>query len=650
MRSAFKRQTTRYASTKLLQDETYDLKGLNTVSPDQVMPAGESPYTINARMYAKNDGESRVAIRTRKGSIIQSTPVGETAGVQNVAGSTGDIALTGNLWITQPFVATTTGVLTKIEAEIKKAAGATGIILVRIYSNNAGFPGTLIGSTSVPASSVGTSYAYLGARLMDAPTITSGTTYHMAYKVQDGGTGTYYLNQTAASGAYSSPDLFNYTALNVTYRYKTYTSTAGSIKGFTRRYASDGSRKTLFALGTNVYSLPDSPAVPTSIYSGIDVNATAVRFDQVDDKTIFVDGFGPAKQYDGTTVSTLSGVAGNPTHVKIWQNRAFFIPANDPNRVNFSELYDFTNYPAVNFFYVPTPKSPDHITGWRVFQDNLTIFTHETKHIIYGQDISTFTRKEAVGTKGAVSDEAIAVDRNSIFFMADDHQIYEWNGSTDRVISNKVETVLQGITNTDTVRLHVYNNQLRVYFAKTPSTYADTMLLYDIDAKEWMMDSGRYVVGSLEWTQDNNELLEFSSRAGITYFGENGFSDVGKPINFKYWTAYKSYGSGTSKKRVKSFRPYVRPVDSEFYMYVGKDIDFKDSPDMRPWLVSSSGAKWGSFSWGDGTLWGGSSLIDNKSGLSGRGKHIQYRFEKEGVDTPVELYGYAAWIKEGAPK
>ena len=62
MRSAFKRQTTRYASTKLLQDETYDLKGLNTVSPDQVMPAGESPYTINARMYAKNDGESRVAI------------------------------------------------------------------------------------------------------------------------------------------------------------------------------------------------------------------------------------------------------------------------------------------------------------------------------------------------------------------------------------------------------------------------------------------------------------------------------------------------------------------------------------------------------------------------------------------------------------
>jgi hypothetical protein len=134
------------------------------------------------------------------------------------------------------------------------------------------------------------------------------------------------------------------------------------------------------------------------------------------------------------------------------------------------------------------------------------------------------------------------------------------------------------------------------------------------------------------------------------FTGERNYSDAGKAIDYKYWTPYKKYGSGASKKRVKSFRPVVRVATANYTLSVGKDMDFDNSPDMRAFVVSGGGANWGAFVWGDGTKWGGRKLVQRKAGMSGRGNHIQYRFERSGVETPVELYGYISQLKEGKPK
>ena len=101
---------------------------------------------------------------------------------------------------------------------------------------------------------------------------------------------------------------------------------------------------------------------------------------------------------------------------------------------------------------------------------------------------------------------------------------------------------------------------------------------------------------------------------------------------------------------MKRFRPIVRTVDANYTMLVGKDMDFANRPDMRQYVVSGGGAKWGNFVWGDGTKYGRNRMIDEKSAMSGRGRHIQYRFERKGVETPVELYGYISQVKEGRPK
>lgn len=636
-------------------DEVYDLRGLNYSDPDQVTQEGESPRADNCRMYARNVGEKKVAIRTRKGSRRLSTPVGEALNVQNVATSTGDATFTDQMWLLEPFTASASGALTKLEYEIKRTVAGSGHVIVEIYSDVAGVPTTLLAQGSILAGTISSSFQYLPSYFIDAPALVNGQTYWHRVRIQAGGTATYALNKTAATGGKTTvtPGTI-LTDAGYTWRYKSYLSTVGSILGFTRRYPSNKINRTVFAMGTHVYSVTDSGVV-TDLGAVVNVLAERVQFVQVDDKNFWVDGF-TTKQWDGTTVSDLANAGAN-TYAIIHKNRLFLVPADDPTRVKWSELYSFESYRPQDFFYVPSPKSPDHIVGWRVFQDNLHIFTHETKHIVSGSELGSFTRKEAVGTKGAVSDEAIAADRNYIYFMGDDKMIYRYNGIEDQLLSEKIETELQAITNVNTVRLHLYRNQLRIYYAKGTEIQAQNMLLLELSNKDsnkylqWFQDRGRYVMGSLEWTQTNNELIEFSSKVGAMYLGETDESDLGKIISFKYWTKYKLYGSGMAKDRVKRFRPFVRPSDAPNILMVGKDIDFGNDPVMVPYTIDAGGATWGNFTWGDGTIWGDNSqFIDNKVAMSGRGKFTQYRFECDRVESPVELYGYGSLIKSGRPR
>lgn len=651
MRSSFGRtQRKVIATTEPKTDETYDLRGLNLIAPDQIMPKGESPYTINSRMYARNEGDSRVANRTRMGSTRITTAVGETLSTENVATSTGDLAVTTSRIIAQPFDAGADGALTRTDLEIKRNAGATGHVIVEIAADNGGLPGSVIGESSILSSAITTSYQYLPSYFMDAPALTSGEQYWILVYIQDNGSGEYSIRQTADSGAFDMDtvdDRMSWTTLGVSFRFKSYLAEDNGVKGYHRRYPSDGNKRTLFAAAGDIHQAEDNGTV-TTIDSTLNAGSSAVRFAFVDDKSIWVNGINAPRWYDGSAVTNLTNAPLAATHVIIHQGRAMFV--TDKTLVRFSELYDFTTYPSVNFFYVPDPKNSDPITGWRSFQDNLVIWTHETKHIVYGSDISSFTRKEAIGTKGAVSDEAIAVDKNNAYFMADDGTVNAFNGISDKDISGKMEPEFSAIVDKSKVRLHLYRNQLRVYYAKAPAAYNNRMALYDIATDQWFMDTGRNITGSLEWTQDDNELIEFSSVSPWMFQGEQGYSDVGKAIDWKYWTNYKIYGSGASKKRVKRFRPVIRTVDANYTMLVGKDMDFANRPDMREYIVSGGGAKWGSFVWGDGTKYGRARMIDEKSAMSGRGRHIQYRFERKGVETPVELYGYIAQVKEGRPK
>lgn len=653
MLSAFNRpRSSKGAGSKASADETYDLRGLAVTNPDMVVDPHQSPFLLNCRMYAKDPDDKRVAMRTRKGSIRLSTPVGETLDTQNVATLTGDAIFSVTDWLAEPFVPTTSGALTKMEYEIKSVVSSVGHVIIEIFDDASGKPGTLLAQSSIYSSDITNSYNYIKAYFIDAPYLTSGVTYWHRVRVAPGGTATYALRKTAAAGGQTTVTPGSvYNPVGYTWRYKTYLSTPGEIIGFTRRYPQNANNRTIFAMGTGLYSVTDLGNV-TQIGTGINASAKKVRFAQANDKTFIVDGF-TSTWWDGTgSPTTIDNAPSGADNVIIANNRAFFMLPT--GKIIFSDLYNFTSYPSVNFFYVDEPSNPDRPVAWIFFQNALRIFTHETKYSLYGTDLSSFQNQPAIGTKGAVSQEAMAADRNYVYFMADDKQIYRWNSADDELLSEAIEPILNSIQDVSKVRFHLYRNQLRVYYPATAGAKTEDMLLLELNPRDknkylqWFHDTGRVVGGSLEWKLDNNELIEFSSKVGAFYLGETGESDLGKIIKFRYWTMYKAYLSGSSKDRIKRFRPYVRPAETPYVLRVGKDIDFKDKPMMSDFPVDEGGAKWGTFVWGDGTLWGGGTqLIDEKVAMSGRGKHTQYRFESDALAAPVSLYGYMALIKSG---
>jgi len=665
------KRTVPQTSSKAI-DEFYGLRGLDMTTPDEEMLPGNSPWTINSRMYARNDGESRVGNRTRTGATHFSSPVGSAANVQNVATTIGDLDFSTTKVIANPIQFSSGGALTRLDTEIKKIGQASGHPIVEIYTNNGGVPGTLIAESSINGSLITTTYQYLTSYFIDAPTVNNTDTYWAVYFIQDNGAGSYYLNQTAAGSVLelvSTNGGQAWSSLNCGIHFKSYLSTPGGVKGYYPYYPSDSSlNKLLMAQGTTLQGIMKSTGALTAIDTSMSPSSTKVRFAQVDDLALYCNGYDPLKLWNGTDApsNVLNVPTVNPDNVMAWQNRVFIYKGT---RVEFSELGDMNTWPSVNFFYIPitTPKSPDHITGWRVFQDNLCFWTHKTKYQVIGSNISNFTYKEVVGTKGAASDEGIVCDRNFAYFVSDDKQIYRWNGISDTLLSLAVEGELQGMDDVTQVRLHLYRNQLRVYYTKAGE---GRMLLLDIELSNpsasawvWMLDTDHPMVGSCDLYLDKDDpLIEFSSLVGRAYYGEveDNFNDVGKALDWKYWTNYKTYGyrrrngqsfgGASTKKRIRRFHPIVRTEDSDYTMSVGRDFDFKNQPDMRAYVVSGGGAKFGSFKWGDGTHWGKAKQIMTLTSMSGRGNFIQYRFERKGVDTPVELYGYVAQYKIGTPK
>lgn len=632
-------------------DEKYDLRGLNLITPDQIMPKGEAPVVLNSRMFARDDSDVRVSQKTRSGLINHSQPVGYAANVESTGAVTGDAAFTPVNWLATPFTPNATGVLTNLDLWLKNNSGTAGPVYVEIYSDDTGAIDSLLAQSSISTSSITSSYQWLTAYFIDAPTLTSGTQYWIVVHTQEEGAGEYNLGETAASGGLESSNSGGTWTTGPLFRYRTFLATEGKVRGWTRREPSTKNYRNMIAIGTALYQIPDSPAVPVLVTNTLPSTDTKVRFAQINDITFVAHG-GVLEQWDETTYEATPGISGNVINVKAFKNRLLIL-RDDGLRVEFSDLYNFESWPSVNFFYVDNPKSSDPMTGWMIFQDNLVMYTKLTKWIVSGSDIGSFTKRQAVGTKGAISQEAMDADRNYIYSIAPDNTVNRFNGISDELISDKVQPELAQFQTFNDVSLVIFNNQVRIYYSKAPSVTVDRMLVFDVEFQQWFLDTGKLLLGGMSIVvSDKPRLIEISSRAGWLFIGDTGTSDAGKAIDWKYWEPYQKYGTGSSKKRIKRFRPILRASQARYSMKVGVDFNFLNKPTMRDYLVSGEGETWGGGStWGassaEPATWGSTSLVDRATPVSGRAEHIQYRYEKKGVDTPIQLYGRIILYKEG---
>lgn len=656
-------QVAKFSPQTLYPFQFFDLLGLDTYSPDETADPRRCIYGRNFRVFDANDIQMRSALNKRQGHIFYSVPIGETVD-QQITSTTGAADQSVGLvtWIGQKFTAGATGNLTKIDIRIKNTASGTGPLIVAIYSDNSGSPGTLLAISSVPNSSITSSYQYLSPRYIEAPTVTSGTAYWIVAYIQSDGSNSYaWSSTTSASTAKTSPDAGN-TWVSAAYamNVKTYVSTSGGVKGQTRFYRSNASPQTVFAHKTDVYTVTDLTGATSSIKSSLNASSTVYDWSNVNDKLYFVNGFDAPQVYDGSTVAAVGGSPPVADNVEIYANHLFLLQPNT-NLATFSDAGAYETFQATSFIYVPSPKTADPVIKMVAYGGNLSFLTRNTKYTLYGTDLSSFTVREATAKKGAVSATAVCTDQSFIYFMSSDYHIYAYNGGTDtKLSSERVQAILKNVANTSSIKLYVHDKKLFVAYTPSGQTVNEHRLVWDLVFNEWMNDEDVYTSYGIDWNSqsDTNQFVLSSSQVGALYYGDQTYSDMGKPIAFDWWSKYMSFGSPAAKHRVKRYYVFLQGQDGNYDIDCQIDQDNLNTPasnlvnvDVATHKYGDAGLVYGSTtSGGSGLIYGDSVLTGTRITIPGAFYKTQFRFVNSGVDQQVGINGFTTYVLPKKPR
>lgn len=636
-------------------------RSLPKVVPDPLMKLELLDYSKGINSFDANDvvrndtlrlaNDARISThgryKTRQGCDFYSVPAGETVDVQRTS-TTGasTSAITRTAWFAAKYTAGATGRLTKVDLNVYNDNSGTAPIIVEIYSDSSGEPGTLLATSSIPAATPTGSAGYISVRFIEAPQITSASVYWIVCYNQDDGSGDYkWTNTTNATTSLSSSDSgVTWDATSYELNFKTYISTNSPTLGLYRAYKSDGTKSSIIAHGTSVYTINDGTGALTAIKTGLSASGD-YYFQTANDIVYYVNGVDAPRKWNFSTEASNSGTTTVSSNIILHKDQMFYLDATNPTRIFWSDKADFETFTSTNFLYVPSPKSADPVSAWVVLNDTLFIFTQETKWGLYGSDLSSFVLRRSSGLKGTFSQDSVKADRNYAYFCSDDG-VYQFNGSTDRIISRQITDTYEAIANKENITTALTKNRFYIFYTEGGGSANSKCLVYNINYDSWeSIDQNAYINKTSVWNeaQDDSEFVQASSLVGAAYYAEdssNTYNTLGTPLEFELRTKYEFFESPSSKKRLKRWYPRFAAQAGSYNVSCQYDKDFANSPSTSLQSMASTGAIWGNGElWGSFT-WGASALVAPRISVPGRAKYIQFRLKRTGVNTPVEFYGH----------
>lgn len=597
---------------------------------------------------------------TRKGMSFYSDAAGEASDdTETSTTGAGDASVSTTTWQACKFTTTTAGRLTKVELNMKSNTGVAPVI-VKIYSDNSGAPGTLLATSSIDNSEFGASYAYEVARFTEAPQLATTTSYWIVAHIQTEGSGAYHWSTTtnATTSLQSTDSGSTWSSTSRDLNFRTYLSTDSASLGLFRAYKSNGTKETLLAHGTTLYKASDVDGSLTSIKTGLSSSATHYRFANINDEVFYVNGVDAPRKYNFSTDAAMTwGTNGGSTPptaslIAAHQDFIFLNDTSDSTRLEFSDEDDYESSASTNFIYVPSPKSPEPITALVSLNGVLHIFTTASKHTLYGADKATFQLVESQAKKGTFTQESVAVTRNYMYFLADDG-VYRSNGLEDELISAQITDIIEGMTNKDSAVLAVDKNRLKLFYRSSGSGYNDKCLVYNLDYGSWESeDTGQYVNKAVLFKggSDDFEFVTASSVVGQIFQHDetsNNYTDAGRPLEFELRTAYIHSQTPNAKKVWKRWYPRFEKQSRTYNVTVSTDTNFADSPNETSLNVGASGTTWGGGAeWGDGSVYGSDIYDSDRIAIPGQSYYLQLRIKKVGANTPIEFLGNTLMFTE----
>lgn len=629
-------------STDKAQTQPIDYTaGLHTSEQNDLQPKNTLRYVMDMRF------NGRGKYRTRKGCDTYSVPIGEaiTAQVTSTAGAA-DKGITATTRYAEKLTATSSGVATRIDVNLKNSASATGTVVIAMYSDTSGSPGELLATTTIAQPEIGTSYGYETAHLMQAPTVSNGTSYWVVAYLQESGSGTMYISSTTNStnAKVSTNSGQSWSAASSSLNVKLYVSTAGGVKGITRIYRPDGTGVTFMAHGSNVYSINDTTGVTTSVDSGISSSSSVVRFEYVNDELHYTDGVGKPRKYNFVSAAAVTASPYNATNLMEHVGILFYFDKDDPTRLFYTNFADYGTFTSTDFIYVPAPKKADHLAAMAKLNGVLYLFTQKNKHMLMGQDNATFRLDEAYAQKGTFSQESVVFDENYIYFASDDG-VYQFNGTSEKNILEGVVDDYTALSYKRDIHLQLHNNRLYVWYRPNGGAEVSKCWVYNTLYKVIeSVDDNTYVGRSFARHDTTDKFLQASNRAGVVYYGEqdsNDYHNLGSPLMAEARTAYDHFGKPQQVKRITYWRPIIQSAQGNYSLQAGFAADYSEDVNFSDVSLQASG-----FTYDDSesvydaaTYAAATTSTDRTLNIFGSAVRWQRRYKHYAAREPIEFAG-----------
>lgn len=640
-----------HAAESQWEMDDYSL-GMNTYISNDKFPlmTGQTRRLMGPNMWRLAQ-DARIntlgSYETRQGFDFYSQAAGETQD-QAITSTTGavDQSFSATNRLAQKFTTTSDGVSSRLAVNIKNPSGAaSGVVLIALYTDDNGKPGTLLSTTSTSSITITDSNSYVSFYFASAPALATATNYWIVAYVQSGGSGSYsWSSTTSASTALTSSDGGNtWSSTSFAMNFKQYYATTGGCKGIFRAYKNDGTKVTFLAHGTSLYTVNETTGALTAIKTGLNASATVYRFAFANDTLYYVNGFDGYRKYDFTTESQV--LTANYTLICWHKGLMFLGGGNDPNAIFFSNFGQYDIFTSTDFVYAGAPKTGDPPVAFNSLNGYLLVTTKNNKFILSGDNNATFSIDQAPDRKGTYTQETTCQDEQFMYFLSDDG-IRQTNGSESKLLSENIYEDVKNITNKDDVCLAINRGRLYLWYASPTSAVNDRCWVWNMNFSMAVEsnDTGAYVARAFSAYGDDDNLLVGSSLAGQIHWQEkstNDYNNLGEALDFILQTPYMT---GYAPAVYKTFRFWEPRFGTQSGDY---SVDYQYAYELRDnWQtvgsqnVQGTGPIWGSgIQWGSFT-WGTTKEIQSPLYISGDYRRIAVRYRHTAARQPVQFLGH----------
>ena len=620
---------------------SYD-KGVDTYSDNDDVDPRALVYATDARMVKKG------RYKTRKGAERYTVPVGEAvAGSETSTTGASVQIVNGSRAVAQKLTASATGAITMVEVRVRTTSSSVGTLLVDVYSDVAGSPGSLLATSSILPADVTGSFTWLPVYFMSAPAATNATAYWVVIRGQDENVGDYEVSTTTNStNAKVRDGATTWTAAAYSMNARISITPANGVKGVYRAYRYNGLAKTYFAASSVLYSVDDVTGVATSIKTGLNAAATRYRFDMAQDSLYFVNGLEKPYKVELAT-NTVTAVTGAPeAAVTCMEHKGlmWYVNAVDRNQLYYSNFGLYDTFTSTDFLTLGAPKSQHSIVALAKLNGALYAFARKNKYVVLGDSNATFSIDEATDQRGTFTQESVVYDENYIYH-ADSDGIHQFNGTDSRNLAEPFLEDYLAIADKDSIVLELKDNRLYCFYTPAGATenrecFVMNVLLNLYEARDLETYVGRTYA---RFTQDDI-YIQASNRVAALYYGEatsNPYDNLGGQLSFELRTSYGHFDTPGQRKRIPMWRPVFESATGTYSVDVGYAVDGRtDAEWLSPVSLAANSPRFNTgltFDSGVTFATPGGLVEPQNLFIPGEFKRVQRRYRHIAAHEPVEV-------------